>query len=79
VPAQWLADFEEMFAIENTGDAVKAINVIVDQHKGTSIDPFYESGKLSHYYRFEQFSEGKKAGSPSGRNLPYSFAVTRLF
>jgi len=79
VPAQWFADLEEIFAIENNGDAVKAINGIVDQGDGTSIDPFYESGELSHYYRFEQFVEGKMLARLPEETLPYSFSVTRLF
>jgi len=74
VPRHWFPDPDEMFPIENIDDAVKAINVIVDQGEGTTTDPFDDSGEPAHYYRFEQIVEGKMLAHRPGQTPPYAFA-----
>ncbi len=73
VPLQWFRDPREMFAITTIEDAVKAIDVIVDQGEGTTTDPFDESGEPSHYYRFEQIVEGKLLVALPGQKPPYAY------
>ena len=74
VPMKWFTDPDDMFPIHNVDDAVRGINVIVDQGEGTSTDPFDESGDPSHYYRFEQIVEGKLLEHRPGQTPPYAFS-----
>ena len=53
-----------LFPIVNKNSAVRAINIIIDQGEGTSIDPFVNANadggheEPAHYYRFEEVYRG---------------------
>ncbi len=65
---KWFPE-QELFAINDLDSAEKAINIIIDQGEGTSMDPFVNLDDLgpgeaapepAHYYRFEEIYKGKK-------------------
>src|SRR5258708_6756327 len=66
-------DSSELFPILRKQDALKAIDIIVDQGEGTIHSPTDPEGELAHYYRFEELYKGKRLvrdkSSPNG----YSF------
>lgn len=73
VAHKWFPNPEEMFPITDVASALKAIEVIVDQGEGTSIDPFDEFGNPAHYYRFEEIVKGRKLVHKPGETPPYAF------
>lgn len=73
VPLKWF-NANEVWAIESIDDAVKGIDLIIDQGEGTTTDPFDQSDDPAHYYRFEQIVEGKLMVPRPGETPPYAFA-----
>lgn len=73
VASQWFTDPDEMFLIDSTDAAVKAIGVIVDQGEGTHTDPFDTDGVPAHYYRFEEIVRGRRLIPKPGAVPPYEF------
>jgi hypothetical protein len=61
---------DQLFAIRNAADAVKAIGIIVEQGEGTAQSPLDPEGDLAHYYRFAEIFFGKrlieKPSAPNG-------------
>jgi rubrerythrin len=53
-------DAEELFPIHTKADAVKAIEIIVEQGEGTDKLPTDQDDDLAHYYLFKQLFVGKK-------------------
>lgn len=51
---------DQLFPILTGDDAVKALDVIIDQGEGTSKSPLDPSGELAHYYRFAEIYYGKQ-------------------
>jgi hypothetical protein len=49
----WIGS-DYLHAILNLGDALRAIELIIDQGEGTSSSPAADPEELAHYYRFEQ-------------------------
>ena len=74
VPHQWFPDRDDLFAIHTIDDAVRGIEVIVDQGEGTSTDPFDEDGNPAHYYRFEQIYKGKLLEHLPGETPSYAYS-----
>ena len=52
VSLKWFPDENDMFRITDTASALRAIDVIVDQGEGSSVDPFDHDGYPAHFYRF---------------------------
>ncbi len=73
VASQWFTDPDEMFLIDRTDKATKAIHVIIDQGEGTHSDPFDEDGIPAHFYRFQQIVKGRKLIEKPGEKPPYEF------
>jgi hypothetical protein len=69
------------FPVRNLADAIRAIDMIVQQGEGTAASPLQGSGsELAHFYRFEEIVEGaslvadplaEHGYSYSGRRLPF--------
>jgi Ferritin-like len=81
VSEQWFAD-TELFAIRTADDAVKGLEIIVEQGEGTRANPLSGSG-LAHYYRFAEILNGKtlvkdptvpEGFSYSGAAIPFDSA-----
>jgi rubrerythrin len=51
---------DQLFPILTTEDAIRAIDVIIEQGEGTSVSPVDQEGDLAHYYKFEEIWYGKK-------------------
>lgn len=63
-----------LFPIQTTGEAVGALNIIIQQGEGTTTSPLDGQGILAHYYRFEELTKGKKLiPDPKAKN-GYSFS-----
>jgi hypothetical protein len=62
-----------LFKILKKNDAVRAIDIIVEQGEGSATSPIDFEGDIAHYYRFEEIYEGhalvKDTSAPNG----YSF------
>jgi hypothetical protein len=65
---------ELLYPIHTTDDAVKAINIIVQQGEGTTTSPLDEEGNLAHYYEFEELFKGRKLIPDSKAPNGYSFS-----
>ena len=50
---------KQLFPIHSVTDAVRAIDVIVEQGEGTSTSPLDASGEVAHFYRFGEIVYGK--------------------
>jgi len=50
----------ELFPILSLPDALKAIDVIVEQGEGTSTSPVDGDGQVAHYYRFGELVYGRR-------------------
>lgn len=64
-PARQVADArwypaDQLFAILDLRDAIRAIDVIVDQGEGTSTSPIDASGEVAHFYRFAEIVHGRR-------------------
>jgi hypothetical protein len=56
---------ESLFVIKDRADALRAIDIIVEQGEGTEQDPFSNAAdnpnmELAHYYRFEELLKGRR-------------------
>ncbi|HVI48139.1 MAG TPA: ferritin-like protein [Chitinophaga sp.] len=51
---------DELFPIITKEDAIKAIDVIIEQGEGTPDTPLTPEGEIAHYYRFKEIYLGKK-------------------
>ena len=74
VSLKWFPDENDMFRITDTASALRAIDVIVDQGEGSSVDPFDHDGYPAHFYRFEQIVQGNELIHRPGETPPYAFA-----
>ncbi len=59
--------------IEGLGDALDAIDVIVDQGEGTSTSPLADPEELAHFYRFEQIQRQATLNPDPGVPQGYSW------
>jgi hypothetical protein len=60
---------DELFPILTKNDALRAIDIIVEQGEGTSVLPLNEDGGIAHYYLFEELYVGRKmVADPSAPN-----------
>lgn len=51
---------DELFAIKTVDDAIRAMDVIIEQGEGTSLSPIDFEGELAHFYKFEEIWYGRK-------------------
>ena len=73
----------ELFAITNLDEARRAINIIVEQGEGTTLEPLNLEGEYAHYYRFAEIVHGRrliknpdaKPGSPPDQQYVYGGAA----
>ncbi len=71
-----------LFPITNKAEALRGINIIVDQGEGTSTDPFVnpddtsdgEMPEPAHYYRFEEIYKGKTLVKDPTAKVGYSYS-----
>ena len=59
VDARWFPE-TELFPILTLDDALRGIDIIVEQGEGTPHSPLDEEGQLSHYYRFAELVYGRR-------------------
>jgi hypothetical protein len=65
----------DVFPVRSLADALRAIDLIVQQGEGTTTKPLAGSGKLlAHYYRFEQIWKGFKLVPDATVPEGYSFS-----
>ena len=57
---------DDLFPIRTKSEAIRAIDVIIEQGEGTSTMPTDEDGELAHYYRFEELYVGKRLVMSNG-------------
>lgn len=77
VSKQVTSDFfpaELLYPVYTTKDAVKAINIIVQQGEGTPTSPLDDEKNLAHYYEFEELFKGRKLVPDSNATNGYSFS-----
>jgi len=68
---------ENLFPIRTKEDAIKAIDIIVEQGEGTTQLPtFGTNHSLAHYYRFKQIVKGKKLIEDKTTPKGYSYSGT---
>lgn len=65
---------DQLFPIITVDDAVRAIEVIIEQGEGTSKSPVDMEGDLAHYYKFEEIYYGKKIVPDKESHCGYDFA-----
>jgi Ferritin-like len=56
---RWFPE-DELFAILTVEDALRGIDIIVDQGEGTTKSPLDREGNAAHYYRFAEIVHGKQ-------------------
>ena len=72
IPESWFG--ERAFAICNVSDAVRAIELIVEEGEGTPDSPLDPDGEFAHYYRFEEIWRLKRIKKDPGVPEGYSFS-----
>lgn len=65
---------DQLFAIRTTDDAVRALDVIVEQGEGTPDSPLDPEGDFAHYYRFEELFHGRRLVKDTTVPQGYSFS-----
>lgn len=65
---------DQLFPILTGDDAVKALEIIVDQGEGTTKSPLDPSGELAHYYRFAEIFYGKELVPDKTEPKGYSYS-----
>lgn len=65
---------DQLFKILTGDDAVRALEIIVDQGEGTSKSPLDPSGDLAHYYRFAEIFYGKQLVPDKTEPKGYSYS-----
>jgi hypothetical protein len=65
---------DQLFAVHTTGDAVRALDVIVEQGEGTTESPLDPDGDFAHYYRFEELYHGRRLMKDTTVPQGYSFS-----
>jgi Ferritin-like len=65
---------EELFPILTKKDALKAIEIIIEQGEGTPKSPLDPEGELAHYYRFAEIYNGKRLVADPTEPLGYSYS-----
>ncbi len=65
---------ELLFPILTKDDAIKAINIIVEQGEGTSTAPIDFEGEIAHYYKFEEIYVGRALVKDESIPQGYSFS-----
>lgn len=74
-----------LFPITNEEQAIRGINIIIDQGEGTSTDPFIDpnntnaeipptSPEPAHFYRFEEIVKGKTLVADPKAKVGYSYS-----
>jgi rubrerythrin len=71
-----------LFRITNEEQAIRGINIIIDQGEGTSKDPFVDPNDTSagtlpepaHFYRFEEIVKGKTLVADPKAKVGYSYS-----
>jgi hypothetical protein len=64
----------ELFPILKKEDAIRAIDIIVEQGEGTTKSPVDQFNHLAHYYRFKEISIGRKLIADSSVDEGYSYS-----
>ncbi len=64
---------EELFPIITKQDAIKAIDIIIEQGEGSENSPIDPEGELAHYYRFEELYYGHRLIKDATAENGYSF------
>jgi len=64
---------ELLFPILTKADAIKAINIIVEQGEGTTTSPADFDGEIAHYYRFQELVKGFELVKDPTAPYGYSF------
>jgi hypothetical protein len=63
------------FPIRNLSDAIRAIDMIVQQGEGTDVSPLQGRGtELAHYYRFEEIVKGSSLVADTLAERGYSYS-----
>jgi hypothetical protein len=72
VNPQWFSS-GLLFPISNYGDAVRALEIIIDQGEGTEKgeNPLDSQGNIAHYYKFSEIAEGARLYRNSSGNFVY--------
>lgn len=65
---------DQLFPITTKEEAIRAINIIVEQGEGTQKSPADEEGELAHYYKFEELYKGRKIVKDPDSPVGYSFS-----
>ena len=71
-----------LFPITNEAEAIRGINIIIDQGEGTSKDPFVDPKdeakgsplEPAHYYRFQEIVKGKTLVKDPKAKVGYSYS-----
>lgn len=63
-----------LFAIVKKEDAIRAIDIIIEQGEGTSKTPIGTAGELAHFYKFEEIYRGKQLIADPTEPLGYSYS-----
>lgn len=64
----------ELFPILKSEDAIKAIDVIVEQGEGTTTKPIDQLNHIAHYYRFKEINVGRKLIEDTSTIEGYSYS-----
>jgi rubrerythrin len=63
-----------LFPILKKKEALRAIEIIIEQGEGTSTSPVDEYGEIAHYYLFKQLSVGRRLVKDD--HAPYGYSFT---
>ncbi len=66
-------DESDLFEIHTSDDAIRAINVIVEQGEGTSKSPLDQDCRYAHYYRFSELYMGRRLRRDRSVKQGFSF------
>ena len=72
VPTAWFG--ARAFPILNTADAVRAIEIVVEEGEGTPDTPLDPDGEFAHYYRFEEIWRLRRIAKDDSVPVGYSFS-----
>ena len=64
----------ELFPILKSEDALKAIDIIVEQGEGTTTKPIDQLNHIAHYYRFKEINIGRKLIEDTSTIEGYSYS-----
>lgn len=65
---------DQLFPIIYREDAIKAIDIIVEQGEGTATSPLDPSRELAHYYRFSEIFHGRRLVADATEPNGYSYS-----